>query len=125
MVTVSNKVGTLSKITEIVSGANINLVAICGYAIGEKGFINFVTEDNKRVKKLLQEKKFDAREEEVVVVSLGNKPGALKALSDTIANAGIDLVLMYGSVNDKDKAARLVLVSEDNKAVLSIIRLMQ
>ena len=125
MVTVDNKVGTLAEITETVSFLGINLIAVCAYAVDNKGFIMFVSENNKAASKALSERGFDVREEEVVLVSLGNKPGALQALSGGIANVGIDLTLIYGSVDNKAKSSRLVLVSEDNKSVLAVIRMMK
>jgi len=47
-----------------------------------------------------------------------NKPGALESITKKIAEAGIDLTLLYGSVESKGKSSRIVLISENNDAVL-------
>lgn len=125
MVTVDNKVGALAEITNVVSSSGINLIAVCAYTIDRKGFIIFVSENNKKARKLLEANKYNVREEEIVLVSLGNKPGALQSLSKAIAAAGIDVALLYGSVGKQNKSARLVVASEDNQGVLSVIRLMK
>ena len=121
MVTIDNKVGTLAQVTNVVSACGINLIAVCAYAVDNKGVIMFVCDDNKQAKKLLKAKKYDVREEEVVLLSLDNKPGALQTISRKIAAVGIDLTLLYGSVDKEGKTSRVVLISEDNKAVLMAI----
>lgn len=122
VVTVNNKVGTLAEISNVIAGSKINLLAICAYAVDNKGVIMFVTDDNKEAKKLLKAKKYDVREEEVILVSLANKPGALQSITSRIAESDIDLNLLYGSVDKEGKTSRVVLISEDNAAVLMSLR---
>lgn len=124
MITVDNKVGTLAEIVDLISSAGVNMIAICAYAINSQGFINFVTEDNKKAKKILESKNYNIREEEIVLASLSNKPGTLQTLCENISGAGIDLNLIYGSVEKDQKTSRIILVSEDNPGVISIIRAM-
>lgn len=121
MISVDNQVGALAEAARIVSDAGINLVAVCAYVIDSKGFILFVTEDNNKAKSILKAKKYDVREEEIVLVSLDNKPGTLKNVTAKIAEAGVDLTLLYGSVEEKGKATKIVIVSENNKAALAAI----
>lgn len=124
MITVDNKVGTLAQVSSVVSSSGINLIAVCAYAVDNRGFIMFVAEDNNNAKKLLRAQNYDVREEEVVLVTLDNRPGALQAVAQRIADEGIDLTLIYGSVEKGAKKSRLVLVSEDNKSVLAVIKTM-
>lgn len=124
MITVSNKVGTLAEISSMISSSKINLIAICAYAVDNNGFIMFVSEDNNKAKKLLEAKKYDVREEEAVLLTLDNKPGALHIVAQRIADCGIDLTLAYGSVERKGKKSVVVLVSENNNAVLAAVKTM-
>jgi hypothetical protein len=123
LITVDNKVGTLAEISKVISSSGINLIAVCAYAVDNKGVIMFVSEDNKTAKKLLKEKGYDVREEEVILLTVDNKPGSLQAVTEKIAAAGIDLTLIYGSVEQKGKTSRIVLISEDNNAVLTAIKI--
>ena len=125
LVTVNNKIGTLAEITNIIAGSGINLLAVCAYGVDNKGTIMFVSEDNKEATKLLKAKKYDVREEEVVLLTLDNKPGALQSVTKQIAALGVDVNLIYGSVDKDGKSCRLVLVSEDNGTVLMGIRMNQ
>lgn len=122
IITVDNKVGTLAEVSSVISSSGINLVAVCAYAVDNKGFIMFVSEDNNKAKELLKARKYNVREEEAILVSLENKPGALQAVTRRIAAAGIDITLIYGSVEKKGITSRLVLISEDNQAVLTAIK---
>lgn len=124
IITVDNKVGTLAEVSGVISISEINLIAVCAYAVDNKGFIMFVSENNKEAKKLLKEKGYEVREEEVILLNLDNKSGALQAVIQRIANAGIDLTFIYGSVERKGKTSRIVLISEDNKHVLALIKTM-
>src|SRR3989338_11078744 len=91
VVTVTNKIGTLAELTSIISSCGINLIAICAYAVDNKGVIMFVSEDNQQALRLLKNRKYDVREEEVLLFSLDNKPGTLQSITEKIAQIGIDL----------------------------------
>lgn len=123
MITVDNKVGTLAELTHLIASSKINLVALCAYAVDNKGSFMFVTENNEQAKRILKAQGFDVREEEVILLTLDNKPGALTSVTEKISNAGIDLTLVYASVEKGAKNSRIVLVSEDNEAVLATINL--
>ena len=124
MVTVDNQVGTLSELTSVLASSGINLIAICAYAVDNKGVIMFVSDNHRQAQKLLKAKRYDVREEEVVLLSVDNKPGALQDVTEKIAAAGIDLTLLYGSVDKAGKTSRVVLVAEENQAVLAAIKMM-
>ena len=123
IVTVDNRVGTLAEVTAVISSSGINLIAVCAQAVDNKGFIMFVSENNKQAQKLLKTKKYNVREEEVVLITLDNKPGALQALSEKIATYKVDLTLLYGTVEKEGDISRLVIVSENNEAVLMAVNI--
>jgi len=124
MINVNNNVGTVAGVSSVISSSGINVIAVCAYAVDNNGFIMFVTEDNKKAKKILMEKKYDVREEEIVLLNIDNKPGSLHAVTQRIADCGIDLTLVYGSVERKGKKSQVVLISENNNAVLAAIKTM-
>lgn len=122
MVKTNDQVGTLAELTHIISSSGINLTAICAYAVDKNVYVMFVTEDNNGARVLLQKHGFQVQEEEVVLLSIANQPGALQRFTDKIAEAGIDLRLVYGSV-DKDAAvSQIVLISSDNHDMMLVIK---
>src|SRR5262245_13784193 len=122
IVRVGNEVGTLAQITSLISSYKINMVAICAYAVDGSCVITMVTENNNHAKRLLKEKGYDIYEEDVALVTVDNAPGALNSITDKISKAGINLKLMYGSVDKYGKTSRIVFVSEENpKKILSVM----
>ncbi len=122
MITVNNKVGTLAEVTSVIAESKINLIAITAHAVDNVGHICFVTENNKEAKKLLKSKKYDVAEESCVMVTLDHKPGALQSVTTKIAQAGIDLTLLYGSVEKEGIISRVAMISEDNQSLSLAIR---
>lgn len=122
MIRASDKKGTLAQLTHVLSSSEINLVAICAYAVDRTVYMMFITEDNNAAKKILEEKGHTIQEEDVVLLSIENRPGALQRFTDKIAEAGISLRLVYGSVDVKAPTSRIVLISEDNHEMMLVIK---
>ncbi len=122
VIAVDNRVGALAEAARIVAGAKINLLAVCAYVIESKGFILFVTEDNQKAKEALKKKHYEVKEEEVVCVSVDNKPGTLEVVAEKIAKAGIDIRLIYGTADKSSKTNSLIILAENNKAALATIQ---
>jgi len=122
MVKVNNKVGSLAEITSAVSKAKINMLALCAYEIDNMVAIMFVTEDNNKAKKLLEEHNYEVQEEEIILLSIDNKPGALQSIIERIADEGFELSLMFGSVDKDSVTSPIVIISNNNLDVLMLIK---
>ena len=122
MIQVDNRVGTLAEVTSFISASGINLIAMCAYEIEGLVAIMFVTEDNNAAKKILESHQIDVQEEEAILLTIDNKPGALQRITDKIAEAGISLRLIYGSVAEKVEFSRIILLSDNNLDVMMIIK---
>jgi hypothetical protein len=122
MVRGDNEIGMLARITRVISQSNINLVALCAYSLGNNVAVMFVTDDNNEAKRLLEAKGYDIQEEEVILLSIDNQPGALQRVTDKIAEAGVDLALVYGSVDESAAVNRSVIISSNNLEVMMIIK---
>lgn len=122
MVRGDNEIGMLAQITRVISKSEINLAALCAYSIGSNVAVMFVTDDNNEAKRLLTAKGYDIQEEEVILLSIDNQPGALQRVTDKIAEAGIDLTLVYGSVDESAAVNRSVVISSNNLEVMMIIK---
>jgi len=122
MISVNNDVGMLAAVTSVITSTGINLLANCAYAVDNKAAFMFVTDDNNAAKKLLESHNVNVEEEEVILLSVDNKPGVLRAVTDKMAATGINLTLMYGSVDPSAEVARLVLVAENNLDVMMLIK---
>jgi hypothetical protein len=121
---VGNEVGTLAQITSLISSYRINMVAICAYAVDNRCSVTMVTENNIHAKRLLKEKGYDVEEQDVALISVSNEPGSLHQITEKISAAGVDLKLIYGSVEKHGKTSRIVFVpSENPKKLLQALKI--
>ena len=115
--TTPNKVGMLAEITGIVSGAGVNILAICAYAMqGEAKFI-MLTSDNAKAVSALKAKKVSIQEADAVSVALSNKVGAAKELAEKLAKAGVDIDYCYGSTGNGSEAIFVLSTKDIQKAI--------
>ena len=98
-VTASNKVGILADMSKILADHGINIEGVAGYAQGNDAKIMLVCEDALRAKEALIKAGYKTiKENEVVVVDLENKPGALKGITALLAKENVDIRYTYGTV---------------------------
>ena len=98
VLTVPNKMGTMSNVSKVLADHGINIEGVAGYAMGNEAKIMIVADDVLRAGEALKKAGFKAIEtKEVVVVELENKPGALKSLSARLMDAKIDIRYIYGT----------------------------
>ncbi len=104
VVVAPNRTGMLSEVTGAIADSGVNIVAMSAYGNGANANFMIVTEDNQKAIGALKAKKFEAKEKEIVSVSLSNKVGAAKEMAKRLAQAGIDLDYCYGSTGNGQEA---------------------
>ena len=115
--TMPNKVGLLSEITTAISGAKVNMAAICAYAMENAAYFMLTTDSNAKAKKTIAPLGVGIAEKDVVEVEMANKPGELQKVAKRIADAGIDIQYMYGTARGGKTAVCIFKTSDDQKAV--------
>lgn len=115
--TTPNKVGMLAEITNAISDAGVNILAISAHSMGDKAKFYIITENNQKAMEALKRKKLSAIESDAVSVSLSNKVGAAKELANKLAKAGIDLDYCYGSTGNGSEALLIFSTKDINKAL--------
>ena len=119
-VSVTDRPGILGEIATALGEKKVNIVGISGGKMGDKGVIWMVVDKNAAAKKVLAQKGWDATEDEVLVVTLGDSPGTLGRFASKLGKAGINIVYMYaGSAHSARKLNGYFGVS-DLKAALKI-----
>jgi hypothetical protein len=122
VVTIVNKAGILADISKLLSQEGVNIEAVAGYTVAQEAKIMLVTEDNLRSADALKKAGYKSvKENEVIVIELENKPGALKHVSEILASRGIDIKHIYGAACASACPSRIVLsTSDDEKALVSL-----
>jgi hypothetical protein len=124
LITADNKVGTLANISRILADHGINVEGVAGYAsANNEAKIMLVAEDTLRAKEALQKAGFKSiRENEVVVVDLENKPGAMKSITAKMAGAAIDIKYIYGTTCPTGCPARVILATDNNEKAVVLFK---
>ncbi|MDP2913291.1 MAG: ACT domain-containing protein [Candidatus Omnitrophota bacterium] len=123
VVTAANKVGILATISKILADHAINIEGVAGYAVNKEAKIMLVTNDTPRAKKALQEGGYKKiKENDVVVVELENKPGALKDLSAKLAGGKIDIKYTYGTTCIESCPSRIIFSTSNNEKAIVILK---
>jgi hypothetical protein len=118
-VTVVNKIGVLADMSKLLAEHSINIEAVAGYALDKEAKIMLLTNDNVRSIDALKKSGYKSiRENEVVVVELEDKPGALKNITARLATEGIDIKQIYGTTCAGGCPAKLVISTGDNEKAL-------
>ena len=92
---VSNKVGTLSKITDALKKARVNMLHIWACGEGPTGHFGIVTSNNAAAKRAL--KKAGGKnisEKEVLAVTMANRGGAVDRLAKRLARAKVNITCL-------------------------------
>ena len=95
-VELADRPGTLAALGETLGKAGVNIEGICGIPAGGKAIVHILVEDAAAARRALQQAGLPvAGEQEVLVLSLQDRPGSLGAVARKIADAGANITLIY------------------------------
>jgi hypothetical protein len=118
--TMPNKAGLLFEVTRAISGASVNITAICAYAMENSAYFMLTADSHAKAKKALAPLGVGIEERDVVEVELLNRPGELQKVAKRIADAGIDIEYMYATAG-KGKTATCVFKTADHQKAIKVI----
>ena len=108
-VILEDRPGTMADAGEALGKAGVNIEGLCGFPCEGKGVGHVLVEDAAAARRALEEVGVEVRgEREVLILEIEDRPGALGELSRRIADAGVNLNLVYLATN-----GRLVLGVDD------------
>lgn len=116
-VTVEDRPGALAGLGEAAGTAGVNLLGVSGVGSGAGSVVHLLVDDADAARSALAAAGFDRVDaREVVVVDIEDRPGALGELARGIADAGVNLDLVYLATG-----SRLVLGAADLAAVRAAV----
>ena len=119
----ANKVGLLAEICKLIADKGINIEAAAGYGKGKEAEIMLITDKNTAAIETLVKNNYKAaKERDVIVLEMKNKPGALKDMTRKLADKGIDIKHLYGTTPSGDCPAKIVLNTSDNQKALVALK---
>lgn len=121
-VVADDKAGLLAEVSWLLAKNRIDIRAISAFGLAGKAFLYLVCSDARKAKSLCLRKGWQAREEEVVVVGLENRTGALARLSARLKAKKVNLLYCYGSDCDCSCACRFVFKASDNDRAIAALK---
>lgn len=91
LIVLENRSGIIVDITAIMDEHNIDIESIDAQAIGSIGVVRMVVDNYDTALKVLRDNDFNALTEEVFLVRLEDKPGALGRVARIFTDAKIDI----------------------------------
>ncbi|MGA2774979.1 MAG: hypothetical protein ABSE81_02820 [Candidatus Omnitrophota bacterium] len=114
-----NKVGVLANVSKLLTEKGINIEGVAGHVVNNEAKLMVITDDALRTMDALNKAGYkEVKENQVVIVELENKPGALKTVTSILAAAKIDIKQVYGTACIAGCPAQLVLSTSDNDKAL-------
>lgn len=105
--------GSLAHACDILGRAGVNIDGACGYVRNGHVEFHIVVSDTVQAERALIDAGFEvSAERPVTVVPVANQPGAAAALLRRIADAGVNVELLYCTLD-----GRVVLAGEDQPAI--------
>lgn len=115
-----NKVGLVAEISAKLSEAKINITSLFGIETGDAAIFMFITSDNAAAKKILKKMGASGNIMDVLTIEMPNKSGEFAKVAAIIADAGIDILSVFGAVGTSKSSIVVMKTSDDNK-VLKLI----
>lgn len=103
VIEVDNRPGALAQIAAAISDAGVNLAAATCVGMGERAELHILVPHAEAARHVLaiSHQAVVTREREVVVVDIEDRPGALADLARTVAEAGVDIDLVYVATHNR------------------------
>ncbi len=116
-VILEDRPGTLADMGEALGRAGINIEGLCGFPSEGKGVIHILVEDGPTARRALEEAGLEVRSErQVLILDVEDQPGEFGSICRRIADAGINIDLVYLSTN-----TRLVIGADDLDKARAVI----
>lgn len=90
-----NKPGRLTKITDALGAAGINIRGFSVADMADYGIFRLIVHDSDKAKKVLDDMGFTAKESDVICVSVADKPGGLAGVLKVFSEHEISVEYMY------------------------------
>ncbi|MCO6042406.1 hypothetical protein NG895_00660 [Aeoliella sp. ICT_H6.2] len=121
VVRMADEIGGLAKFSKVVAEKGVNTLAMSAWVEGDEGVVRLVTDDTLRTTEALEKHGYKLEVRDVVLVDTAHKPGALRHLTDTLAEAHIDLTHLFASATIAQDECLVVFNSSNNEHAIVLL----
>jgi hypothetical protein len=117
-VSVPDRPGMLGELAAALGSKKINIHAMSAWVEADHGGVRVVVDKTAAAKKQLESQGWQTREDEVLMVTLGDQPGTLGSVATKLGAAGVNILYAYvGSAGSARKLNAYFGVSDLKKAL--------
>jgi len=118
---IGNRVGVLAEISKLFADKGINIEGVAGYVVAKQAMLAIISDDTLRATDALRKAGFkDVKENNVIIIELENKPGALHTITSLLAENRIDIKEIYGTASTACPAQVVLSTSDNDKALVAL-----
>ena len=114
--------GVIGRIGKAFGEAKINITAYTAYGTGGESPIRMQVSNPAKAKKILQDMGFRVTEEEVIRITIPDKPGALGDVGDRLGKARVNVDYSYASLGKGGKKVDVVIGASDLAGAAKALR---
>jgi hypothetical protein len=123
VLSLASKPGVLAQVTAALAQAGVNITGICaGEATGGRGKLRLLVDNPTRGVEALKTARLRAGQEEALVLTLDNRPGALAEVAEKLGRARVNIKCAYGTTSGSGPAQVVLAVSNAAKAEAALAR---
>jgi hypothetical protein len=119
---VEDRPGMLGRVADALGQKKISIRAFMAAALDGKGFVRVVVDRPAAARKIFAAHGWKTTEDEVVEVTLPDRPGALGAVADRLGAAGINILYAYVGTAASASKVNLYVAVADPKAAARALR---
>ena len=118
---IENKEGRIKKAINTLAEENINIRALSIADTAKYGILRLIVSDNEKAIESLEKDGFIVKENDVIIVSVPDKPNGLNSTLEIFENKGINLEYLYAFVSSKTDEAIVVMRLENMEQAIEAL----
>ena len=117
-----SRLGVMAQVAQVLGEAQVNIKAFSAPEVTGTGKLRLLVADLEGARVALKGAKIKFMEETALLLSLENKPGALKEVADLLTKARINIKCGYCTPSREGKRAIVVLTVSNTSKALTILQ---
>ena len=119
---IENRPGMLGRVADALGERGVSIRAFTAAVLDGRGFVRIVADKPAAAKKIFTSHGWDTTVDEVVEVTVPDRPGALGEVADRLGAAGVNIQYAYVGTAKSARQVNLYLAVDDLRAALAALR---
>jgi len=117
-----NKIGRMAEVTEVLSEAGVNIIALSVADTSEFGILRLIVDKPDEAYSAIKEAGFTAMTNFVIAVEVADEPGGLARILRLLCDANLNVEYMYAFVERSTGRAALIFRFEKESEAVKVLQ---